>query len=26
VKYMNFILISKNILLVPLFIFFLRQR
>ncbi len=25
-KYLNFILISKNILLVPLFIFFLRQR
>jgi hypothetical protein len=25
-KYMNFILISKNILLVPLFMFFLRQR
>jgi len=25
-KYLNFILISKNILLVPLFIFLLRQR
>lgn len=26
VKYLNFILISKNILFIPLFIFFLRQR
>lgn len=26
VKYLNFILISKNILVIPLFIFFLRQR
>ena len=25
-KYLNFILISKNVLLLPLFIFFLRQR
>ena len=26
VKYLNFILITKNILFIPLFIFFLRQR